>query len=278
MMAMPMPDRAATVRGTLGFSESMGVRPKFHANDSSQDVLNVTPRSVPIEDARHLRTTPSLDVEGFRLYPHRSAVRDLRDRGELERVHAEEIRRLLLEVSGADAVIVTSPGILRFGERSPECGAHNNSRPARFVHVDCSDATAASFYARARPDNGRRVRRSAQYNVWRALTPPPQDVPLALCDARSIASEDLIFADAIFDRDGAVVFSFEAMLLRHSPLQRWVFYSDMRADEALVFKTHDTDPSRAHCVPHGAFDNPDCPDRVPPRTSLEMRGVAFWFE
>jgi len=269
-----------SVLGALGFSEPLagGVRPKFHANDNTKDVLNVIPRAVPIEDVRYRATPPALDVEGFKLYSHKSAVRDFRDRSELERVHMDEIRELLLSVSGADQVTVTAPGILRFGERSKESGAHNNSRPARFVHVDVSDATAASFYERSRPDNGRRVRRSAQYNVWRALSPPPQDVPLAVCDARSLAAEDLIAADAIFDHDGAVAFSFEALLVRHNPRQHWAFYSDMRPEEVLVFKTNDTDPEFAHCVPHGAFDDPGCPPDVPPRTSIEMRGIAYWFE
>jgi hypothetical protein len=255
-----------------------GVRPKFHANDNAKDVLNVVTRAVPIEDVRSRATSPSLDIDGFRLYPHKSAVSDFRDRSELERVHVEEIRELLLNVSGADHVTVTGPGILRFGERSKESGAHNNSRPARFVHVDVSDTTASSFYARSRPDNGRQVRRSAQYNVWRAITAPPQDVPLAVCDARSLAPADLIAADAIFDQNGAVVFSFEALLIRHNPKQHWAFYSNMRPEEALVFKTNDSDPQCAHCVPHGAFDNPECPSNVPPRASLEMRGIAYWFE
>jgi hypothetical protein len=256
----------------------MAGRPKFHANDNTLDVLNVVPRAVDIEDVRHRATPPSLDAEGFRLYPHRSAVRDFRDRGEIERIHTEEIRELLLCVSGADHVIITGAGILRFGERSRESGAHNNSRPARFVHVDVSDTTASSFYARSRPENGRAVRRSAQYNVWRVLTPPPQDVPLAVCDARTLAAEDLIPADAIFDSNGVVAFSFEALLIRHNPRQRWAFYSNMRPEEALIFKTHDSDRSRAHCVPHGAFDNPACPADVPPRASLEMRGIAYWFD
>lgn len=269
-----------SVHGALGFSEPLsgGIRPKFHANDNTHDVLNVIPRAVAIEDVRYRATPPSLDIEGFRLYPHVSSVRDFRDRNEIERVHTDEIRELLLTVSGADHVTVTAPGILRFAERSKESGAHNNSRPARFVHVDVSDATATNFYARSRPDNGRRVRRSAQYNLWRALSPPPQDVPLAVCDARSLGAEDLIPADAIFDHNGVVAFSFEALLIRHNPRQHWAFYSNMRPDEVLVFKTNDTDPECAHCVPHGAFDDPDCPPDVPPRTSIEMRGIAYWFE
>jgi hypothetical protein len=269
---------ASHVIGTLGFSEPMHTRPRFHANDISRDVLNVVPRAVAIEDARQRQIAPTLDGEGFRLVPHASAVREFRDPDEIQRVHVAEIRQLLLAVSGADYVTVSGPGILRFGERSNESGAHDNSRPARFVHVDVSDATAAVFYARSRPENGRGVRRSAQYNVWRVLTPPPQDVPLAVCDARSLAPEDFIAADAIFDQDGVVSHTFEAWLVRHNPRQRWAHFSSMRPDEALIFKTNDTDPGAAHCVPHGAFDNPECPDNVPPRVSIEMRGTAYWFE
>ncbi len=267
-----------SVMGTLGFSEPTATRPRFHANDASLDVLNVVPRAVAIEDARQRSTPPSLEVEGFCLYSHQSAVRNFRDMSELEHTHTAEIRELLLHVSGADQVVVTGKGILRFGERSRESGAHNNSRPARFVHIDVTDATATTFYARSRPDNGRRVVRSAQYNVWRALSPPPQDVPLAVCEASSLSAEDLIAADAIFDHQGEQVFSFEAWLVRYNPRQRWAYYSDMRLDEALIFKTNDTEPQAPHCVPHGAFDDASCPSGVPPRMSLEMRGIGYWFE
>jgi hypothetical protein len=263
------------VVGTLGFSEPMAARPKFHANDTRRDVLNVVPRAVPIEDARQREEPPSLDVEGFCLRPHASRVRDFRAVGEIERVHMEEIRQLLLEASGADRVEVNRRGVLRFAERSPQSGTHDNSRPARFVHVDVSDATARQFYARAWP--GKPVRRAAQYNVWRVLTLPPQDVPLAVCDARSIRREELIAADAVFDKDDAIAFSFEAWLLRHDPRQRWAYFSNMNPNEVLIFKTHDTDPAVAHCVPHGAFDAPGCPADVDPRASIEMRGIAYWF-
>jgi hypothetical protein len=71
-----------SVLGTLGFSEPMAVRPKFHANDNTRDVLNVVPRAVPIEDLRYRTAPPSLDIDGFKLYPHRTGVRDFRDRSE----------------------------------------------------------------------------------------------------------------------------------------------------------------------------------------------------
>ena len=44
-----MPDTVHNVLGTLGFSEPMAVRPKFHANDNSKDVLNVVPLDIQID-------------------------------------------------------------------------------------------------------------------------------------------------------------------------------------------------------------------------------------
>jgi hypothetical protein len=264
--------------GVLGFNEALPVRMKFHANNNGLDLLNIVPHAVPIIDARALPLPPSIDVEGFMLTPHESAVPDFRDQDVVRAIHMDEIRRLLLDISGADHVEVNAPGVLRFSESSAESGALDNSRPARFVHIDVSDMTAANFYARSNAGAGRRVRRHAQFNVWRVLTPPPQDVPLAVCDARTIHADDLIAADAIFDKDGAILFSFEALLIRHNPAQRWCYFSDMHPGEVLIFKTHDSDPARAHHVPHGAFDNSACPADAPPRASIEMRGMAFWYE
>ena len=60
--------------------------------------------------------------------------------------------------------------------------------------------------------------RFAHFNVWRAISEPPQDVPLAICDARSVAKHDLIRADAIFDTPGKAEWSFEGLVLAHASL------------------------------------------------------------
>lgn len=272
-----MADSVRKVTSTLGFTGPVQGKPRYHANDTSLDVMNVIQTPVPIEDIRSWSTPPTLDVEGFHLYHHQSAVQDFTNVEAVTRRHSEEIRELLLSVSGADHVEVTGRPILRFGENSQSSGALDNSRPARFVHIDASDATAQDFFARFHAQHPRPVQRFVQFNVWRALSPPPQDVPLAVCDARSLSPEDLVPADAMFDRDGEIVFSFEGLILKHNPRQRWAYYSGMGVDEALVFKTHDSDRSRAHFVAHGAFDDPSCPAGVTPRCSVEMRGLAVWY-
>lgn len=263
-----------TIQAEINYSAPMTARPRFHANDQSDDLLNLDPRTVNIVDGR--QSPPSLDSEGFALVSHRSEVDDFGN-PEMQALYKKEIEQLIAGVSGADKVVVNSPGVLRFGEKSSECGEHDNSRPARFIHIDVNDETAAQFTHASAPE-GAKVKRAAYYNIWRVLTPPPQDVPLTLCDARTLAPEDLIEADAIFDKEGQPDWSFTALLVKASPRHRWVWFPDMTPEEAIIFVTNDSDPARPHHVPHSAFDNPFCPPSAPPRASIEMRAIAYWIE
>ncbi len=268
---------ARRVQGSMNFIGPMNERPRYHANDSSLDVLNLEAHGVEIEDARMRTSAPTLQREGFAIFAHASAVRDFRDAAEVARVYVPEVRDLLLQLSGADDVVVTGAGVLRFAERSPDSGRLDNSRPARFVHIDVSDTAARQFAERAAPRPLEQARRWAQYNLWRVLSPPPQDVPLALCDARSVAPGDLVPADAVFDVKGVPQWSFEGLVIRHDPRQRWSYFSGMTPREVLVFKTCDSDPAQPHALPHSAFDDPSCPAGAAPRASIEMRATAYWW-
>ena len=267
----------ATVLAELNYAGAMRERPVFHANDQSLDRLVLDPRLMPIGDARRLAEAPTLAREGLELFSCPTSVTDFRDPAEVERVYRAEIQRFMIELTGADAVVVTGPAVLRFGERSPEAGTRDNSRAARFVHIDVSDAAAAEFAGNAAPAGHRRFKRVAQHNIWRTFSPPPQDVPLAVCDARTVSSDDLVPADARFDRDGAIRWQFEALLLRYAPAHRWLFFSNMQRDEVLVFKRHDTDVTEAHHVPHSAFTDSRVANGTP-RASAEIRTIAYWFE
>jgi hypothetical protein len=262
-------------RAVIAYSGRGVDRPRYHANDHSRDVIEIVPVEMDLTVGRGREIT--LDGTGFTLVGHRSVVADFTDRATVAALHCQEIVDLIAGLSGADQVLVNSPGILRFSEKCASSGVLDNSRPARFAHVDISDATAAAFAHRAAPA-GRRLARFVHYNVWRAISEPPQDVPLAVCDARSVSSGDLIAADAIFDSPGKPEWSFEGLVVAHAPQHRWHWFPDMTRDEVLVFKTHDSDPSRAHCVPHVAFDDSSCPEDTPPRISIEMRALALWFD
>jgi hypothetical protein len=230
---------------------------------------------MPITDMRE--TPTSLDSQGFQLTPHICTVQNFDMISDFHDQHRADIAALIARLTQADLVMVTGQGVRRFAERSRLSGQLDNSRPARFAHVDVSSRTAQDFSRRSAPADRPSPRRSAHYNVWRATSGAPQDVPLALCDARTVSTEDLLSAQAIFDRDGADLWSFEGLVLAHSPRHRWHWFSDMTPDEVIVFKTHDSDPERTCCVPHVAFDNPLAPPGTPPRASIEMRAIAYWF-
>ncbi len=262
---------SGTVQAVMNYVARNGVRPVYHANDSSKDIVTIDARAVSILDGRAVE--PSLDVEGFEIVPHLSRVGDFLDPIGWADLYRGEIAELVKARTGADLVAVNSPGILRFGEKSDLSGRLNNSRPARFAHVDVSDATAAVFGTQGRPEG---TVRQAHFNIWRAITPPPQDVPLAFCDARSVAAEDLIASDAVFDDPRRPAWSFEGITVAANPGHRWIYFSDMTLGEAVIFTTNDNDPGKPHCVPHCAFDDASVAADVSPRASIEMRAIAYW--
>ena len=265
-----MPTRTAAI----AYVARGGPRPYYYANAHEKDFVPIDLQPMPVGDARALDA--SVDREGFQLVRHQSAITDWTDREALAAVHRDEVAELIRQVTGADEVQVNAPGILRYSEKSGKAGSSDNSHPARFAHVDISAATAAEFATRG--SGGRAFRRCAAYNLWRALSPAPQDVPLALCDVRSVAAEDLVVADAIFDPPGgAPEWSFESWVVAHNPSHRWFFYPDLAIDEAVLFKTSDSDPGRAGFMPHVAFDDPLAPADAPPRMSIEMRATCYWW-
>jgi hypothetical protein len=263
------------VRAKIGYSERTEKRPYFYANAHEKDFVPLAPAEVAIADARGLDC--SLDREGFTLIEHRSAVADLTDLKAVADVHRAEISDLLKRITGCDEVVMTPMGILRFSEKSGANEAHDNSHPARFVHVDMASEAAAAMREKTAPQ-GKTIARSGQYNVWRSLAGGTQDVPLGLCAYPSVEPGDLLDCDAIFDPpDGSPEWGFPNYLLAYNPNHRWYYYSDMTPDEAIVFKTSESDPARAQLMPHGAFDNPLAGADAPPRVSLEMRGTCYWF-
>jgi hypothetical protein len=269
---------ARTVDAAVNYSGDAGERPRYHANDKSRDVLALESWQVPVVDGRALDVAPTLEAEGFKLVHAPSAVTDHRDPAQADR-YKDEIRALIERETGAELVLISSPGVLRFSERSPDSGELDNSRPARFIHNDVSEPTARAMAVRALEARGERLEDYsgfASYNVWRPFTPPPQDVPLAMLDTRTLRPENLIEADAVFDLAGKPDWSFEGFLVRHDPAHRWVYFSDMGPEDALLFTTMGYRDGVPFMVPHTGFDDPSCPDDAPPRASIEMRAMAFF--
>jgi hypothetical protein len=270
--------QSATIETRLSYLGPITERPRYYAHDPSRDVFHRDRQRVHIEDARLRTRPPSLTQEGFELFPHRSAVANFRDPAQLTRIYSPEVEQLVMDVSGADRVVICGPVVVRLSERVLDPAGLNILPPARLVHIDISDSMVEAYTQRWRPKDERRpVQRFAHYNVWRTFSPPPQDIPLAVCDARTVFPADLVDADSIVDVPGKPESTIVVVLVHHNPRHRWSYFSDMNRDEVLVFKSHDSDPSQPHAVPHSAFRDPSCPRGVATRASVEMRVFAFWF-
>lgn len=256
---------------TIAYVARDGTRPFYYANAHEHDCVPVDPHDMPLIDGRE--AGPRLDREGFACLPHVSTVADFTDRDAVAAIYPAEIAELVRAATGADDVIVTAPGIVRFSEASGRAGTRDNSHPARFVHIDATAETSAAFAARVIPA-GTSVRRYAHYNVWRAFSGAPQDVSLALCDMTSVASEDRFEADAIFDPPGGEEWRFASWVLAASAAHRWHWFPDLTRDEVLLFQSSDSATGLA--VPHVAFDNRRAPSDCQPRASIEMRCIALW--
>jgi len=268
----------AAVIGKLNYSLRSADRPRYHANDTTRDVLHLDTRETVIHNGRLLPVAPTLEAEGFKLVRATTAVTDFRDDRQTGGIYAEEVRDIVQRESGADKVVITGPGVLRFAEKSTESGERSNSRPARFIHNDVSGPTARAMAARVLGGEAElaNYRGFTLFNLWRTFSAPPQDVPLAMLDGRTLDAGDLIAADAVFDERDKPEWSFEGFLVHHDPRQRWVYFPDMDAGEALLFTTFTYRDGQPFCVPHSGFDDPTCPADAGPRASIEMRAIAFF--
>ncbi len=237
---------------------------------------------VLIRDARTRGAPFDLDTHGFTLAGHESAVADFRDKAEVEQAYPCEVDALIKALTGADMVLSLGWILRSAGETGAEV-----QPPAADVHVDIVPETARRRFLEERPEvQGRGYSRFLITSLWRAFSPPPQDRPLALCEAGSVGAEEgvsntLVWVDAMPSAE-AMLAPIEgedrmpaASVFRYSPAHRWWYFPDMTRGEVLLFKLHDSDRTRAWRTPHSAFADPSRPD-ARTRESIEFRTVAYF--
>ena len=214
----------------------------------------------------------SLDENGFVFVEHHSAVRDFLDAEELKKVYYPEVAALIRRLAGAVRVEVFDH-TLRSGD-----GAEREARllrePVLSAHNDYTEWSAPNRVRELLPEESEELlkRRFAIIQVWRAINQPIESNPLAIADARSIPSGDLLIAERRYPhRIG------QTYRLKYGPGHRWFYFPRMRRDEALVFKVFDSaNDGRARFTPHTSFEDPSTPPGAPPRQSIEARALAFF--
>jgi len=273
---------ARSVQATIQYLGECQGKPAFYGRQRSLDNLPLVPHTVRIEDLRGAADPPTLDRDGFALIPHRSTVGDVFEPA-ARAAYRRDLERLLAALTGASRVMAFTNGVVRRSERSPRFKKDGTTVLGRFAHCDFSPNPAGSrVWAETLlpPEAAPALagRRFAIYNVWRVLSPPPQDSPLALCDARTVSSGDRVCSDCTVDEPDRPAVRFENSVFRYAAAHRWCYFSNMTPDEALIFKGFDSDPRWASGVPHVAFDDPSCLPDAAPRESIDDRVVALFDE
>jgi hypothetical protein len=255
----------------------------FIARGASLSTDGTEKHAVTIRNGRSVQDSFELDVHGFDVMDHPSAVEDFTAPAELESVYAPEVCRLVQEKLGADRVLSRGWEL----RRSIDPGEHGAQPPAGGVHVDYAPdhvpGMVARAYARHFPD-GPGFRRAVVTSTWRVFSPPPQDWPLALCDFRTLAPEDgapttAYFVDALPEDPFGPVEHLKPVgsswKVRHNPAHAWWYFPGMTRDEVLLIKLGDTDRTVAWASPHAAFPDPTAHGAAP-RHSIEFRTFAYF--
>ena len=252
---------------------------------------------VGIRDGMPIREHFSLDRHGFMIARAPSAITDFADHAALDAAYLAEVEGIVARLSGADFVVAqgwmvrTSADLSGRVQEKVENYQHTGGiqPPAGEAHIDYNPLTGERagerVYRTARPD-GPGYRRHICFSFWRTFSPGPQDWPLAVMDGRSIAGDEmgnntLFVVDAIPEGEALVApvagedQMIAASILRHRAQHRWWYFSNMAAEDALLFKFYDSDHGVTWRCPHTAFhDSSLAATNI--RSSIEVRCIAFF--
>lgn len=268
--------RGPGFHATIIYLRASSVAPRADSDDPSRSVMPTEEVRAFIHDLRGA-APPSLDEEGFALIDQRTAVRDFTDPDELDRVYLPEAEELVRAATGASAAWSLPRPVLRSERHGHLEGGVVRDRTAPMPHVDYPSTSIPFLIGAAEQRMGRPAppwRRFRLYNLWRSLSEPPQDRPLALCDLRTVDARDLVSAEAIAN-PGALAYSTEFQMLLPNPRHRWCYFSDMTPGDVLLFQQVDSAATGPSGCPHTSVSAPRAKGAVP-RLSLEVRVCAFF--
>ena len=277
-------------------AEHSPVNRRFVSAGAEKSTGNYVDERVTIRDGRAIRDQFTLDTHGFTLLDHHTAVTDFDEPQQIEDIYLDEAAAFVRDTIGATRVVhrgwmLRTAADLSQVRRKVEGYQHRGGLqpPAGEAHVDYAPRSAHTVaeqtYAANFPD-GPGYRRFIAFSFWRALSPPPQNCPLAVCDGRSLADEEgvlnpLHIVDEMpSDEDMLAEIPGEeeriaANIFRYRPGHRWWYFSNMVLSEALLFKFFDSDHRVTWRCPHSAFFDTSLPD-AHVRKSIETRLLAFF--
>ena len=272
------------VRSTIDYLvPTSRINRRFWAPGRELNTGVYAPYPVTIRNAR-LAGPFTLDEHGFCLARHDTRIGDWHNQYGAGSAYAAEVAEVAKGLTGADVVIPLG-GMLR----DSAVTGPTVQPPAAEAHVDfterCAERRAAALYRQTHPA-GPGYRRFIGFSLWRALSAPPQDMPLALCEGRSVRDDEgthntkvdvaeIPTGEALYAPIAGEEDMLAATIFHHSPGHRWWYFPDLQPQEVILIKLYDSDRSKAWRCPHTAFRDTTRPD-ARPRRSMEFRGMAYF--
>ena len=265
-----------TIQASLNYLLKTEEKPVAYAYTPPPGIPQTTrkndPRTVTIHNGRPILNQLSLDAQGFVLTQYDSKVVNFYDEAEVREVYYPEVERLLKKVTGAVKVVIFDHVVRNAAQSRP--GENNVREPAKLVHNDYSFKSAPRRVQDHLPEEADELlrHRFAEINVWRPIRGPVQKSPLALCDARSLTTEDTVPTDLVYPNRVGETYSFT-----YNPNHQWFYFPQMQRNEALLLKCYDSkEDGRARFTAHTSFDDPTSPPDAPARESIEVRALVFF--
>ncbi|KAF9261031.1 hypothetical protein L218DRAFT_554401 [Marasmius fiardii PR-910] len=238
----------------------------YESNKGEPGNVTGEPHDIVVENIRGKEHLYTLDNAGFQFFNRPSKHSDLNKELEEYKLESAEIVK---EITGAKHVVLYE--CVRRLRPSPGNHDAKKRRPAVQVHVDVNESfSIEALHQYAPPSENKESLQNRRFqiiNLWRPLSHPAYDWPLALCDYSSVDLNSDLFTITRKHAETAV---------KYNPKHQWKYLRGMKPDEILLLKNYDSDKSVANFAPHGAFDDPTAPEDTPPRESVELRFLVIY--
>ncbi|KAB5591607.1 hypothetical protein CTheo_4955 [Ceratobasidium theobromae] len=235
---------------------------------------------VQVENVRGRESDFTLDKAGFEFHnvPTQGTT-NFEDDNSIRTVYYQDSIQKIKNLTGASRVVIFDHTIRRpRPDGTPD--TPENRAPVKMAHVDQAPESAerrVHMHLPATDVPGLLSKRYQIINLWRPIGVPAWQLPLALCDFRSVNDSkdggDFVPTTLKYkDRDG------ETMSVRCNQAHQWKYLAGMSPDEIVLIKCFDSklDGTVAAFTPHTAIDDPTTPADAPERHSIELRALVFY--
>jgi hypothetical protein len=269
----PTRDGLESVQGKIAFARRSVDEKAPVVSFPRYEEIPMVSYDVSVRNARPIVEELSLDREGFALVQHKTACANERDPEIVCDRYLEEMVPFIKDYFKATWVVPRRDGVIvRFAGKSAVAGVRGT---AGMAHIDYAPISAPVLAARENQVQGIPIRAYSRLMIiqaWRALSPPPQDFPLAFCDSSSVVDTDILVHHYTSD----VGSQWKSALLHYSPLHRWYYLPDMMPDELFLFKGYDSNENCNAQAAHTGFDNRGAYPDARPRESIEARFYVYF--